>query len=122
MRDLLLDRPSPDVDLMVEGDGVAMARRLVEEVSGRLVVHGEFRTARIYIDLLVEAVRREGLLDQLNPEIDQCRQQGSGRLGRPARVGVDPDGLVIDLADGLDLRAGEAAGSVGALAAEVLPT
>jgi tRNA nucleotidyltransferase (CCA-adding enzyme) len=47
VRDLLLDRPSPDVDLMVEGDGVAMARRLVEEVSGRLVVHGEFRTARI---------------------------------------------------------------------------
>jgi tRNA nucleotidyltransferase (CCA-adding enzyme) len=47
VRDLLLDRPSPDVDLMVEGDGIVIARSLVDEVSGRLVVHPEFGTARI---------------------------------------------------------------------------
>jgi tRNA nucleotidyltransferase (CCA-adding enzyme) len=47
VRDLLLDRLSPDLDLMVEGDGVAFARRLSEEVGGRLVAHPEFGTASI---------------------------------------------------------------------------
>jgi tRNA nucleotidyltransferase (CCA-adding enzyme) len=47
VRDLLLDRPPADVDLLVEGDGVAFARRLSEEVGGSLVVHAEFGTASI---------------------------------------------------------------------------
>jgi tRNA nucleotidyltransferase (CCA-adding enzyme) len=47
VRDVLLGRPGPDVDLLVEGDGVAFARRLAEELGGRLVVHPEFATASI---------------------------------------------------------------------------
>src|SRR5262249_29329256 len=47
VRDLLLGLTPLDVDLLVEGDGVAFARRLHEEVGGRLVVHGAFRTASI---------------------------------------------------------------------------
>jgi tRNA nucleotidyltransferase (CCA-adding enzyme) len=47
VRDLLLGRTAPDVDLLVEGDGVTFARRLHEEVGGRLVIHGAFRTASI---------------------------------------------------------------------------
>jgi len=46
-RDLLLDRPPADVDLLVAGDGVAFARRLSEEVGGRVAVHREFGTASI---------------------------------------------------------------------------
>ncbi len=37
----------PDVDLVVEGDGVAFARRLAEEIGGTLLVHGSFGTASI---------------------------------------------------------------------------
>jgi len=47
VRDLLLGHTAPDVDLMVEGDGVAFARRLHEEVGGRLVIHAAFKTASI---------------------------------------------------------------------------
>lgn len=47
VRDLLLGLTGPDVDLLVEGDGVTFARRLHEEVGGRLVIHGAFRTASI---------------------------------------------------------------------------
>lgn len=47
VRDLLLDNAPPDVDLVVEGDGVAFARRLAEEIGGTLLVHGSFGTASI---------------------------------------------------------------------------
>src|SRR5438067_341753 len=41
----------------------------------------------------------ERLLDELDPELDQRLDQSPGDLGRPARVGVDADGLVVDRAD-----------------------
>jgi tRNA nucleotidyltransferase (CCA-adding enzyme) len=48
VRDLLLERLAPDVDILVEGDAVAFARRLLDEVGGgRLVVHEKFGTASI---------------------------------------------------------------------------
>jgi tRNA nucleotidyltransferase (CCA-adding enzyme) len=47
VRDLLLGRPAPDLDLVVEGDGIAFARRLAAEVGGTLLVHGGFGTASI---------------------------------------------------------------------------
>jgi len=34
----------PDLDLVVEGDGVAFGRRLAEETGGHLVVHAAFGT------------------------------------------------------------------------------
>jgi tRNA nucleotidyltransferase (CCA-adding enzyme) len=46
-RDLLLDRAAPDVDLLVEGDGVGFARRLREEIGGGVAVHETFGTASI---------------------------------------------------------------------------
>jgi tRNA nucleotidyltransferase (CCA-adding enzyme) len=51
VRDLLRDetagRRFADLDLVVEGDGIAFARRLAEEVGGHLVVHAGFGTASI---------------------------------------------------------------------------
>ena len=47
VRDLLLGATPPDVDLVVEGDGVTFARRLAEEIGGTLLVHGSFGTASI---------------------------------------------------------------------------
>lgn len=37
----------PDVDLVVEGDGIAFARRLAKETGGHLVVHVAFGTATL---------------------------------------------------------------------------
>ncbi len=45
VRDLLLERPSEDVDLVVEGDGIAFAQALAAETGGRTHPHPPFLTA-----------------------------------------------------------------------------
>lgn len=47
VRDFLLERRAPDIDLVVEGDGLQFTRRLAEEVGGGLVVHPDFGTASV---------------------------------------------------------------------------
>jgi tRNA nucleotidyltransferase (CCA-adding enzyme) len=47
VRDLLTGARAPDVDLVVEGDGIAFARRLAEEIGGTVLVHRSFGTASI---------------------------------------------------------------------------
>ena len=47
VRDLMLGRVALDIDLVVEGDGIAFARRLSEETGGALTVHEGFGTASI---------------------------------------------------------------------------
>jgi tRNA nucleotidyltransferase (CCA-adding enzyme) len=47
VRDLLMGGDAPDVDLVVEGDGIAFARRLGDEIGGTVLVHGGFGTASI---------------------------------------------------------------------------
>ena len=52
VRDLLTgaappDVDLPDVDLVIEGDGVTFARRLAEEIGGTVLVHRSFGTASI---------------------------------------------------------------------------
>jgi tRNA nucleotidyltransferase (CCA-adding enzyme) len=45
VRDLLLERENRDLDLVVEGDGVAFAEALAQRVGGRVRVHRAFLTA-----------------------------------------------------------------------------
>jgi len=45
VRDLLLELPNEDVDLVVEGDGIAFARALADSMGGEVTVHDEFGTA-----------------------------------------------------------------------------
>ncbi len=45
VRDLLLLRPNFDVDLSVEGDGIAFAKTLAERLGGRVRPHPKFKTA-----------------------------------------------------------------------------
>jgi tRNA nucleotidyltransferase (CCA-adding enzyme) len=47
VRDLLTGAAPPDVDLVIEGDGVDFARRLAEEIGGTVLVHRSFGTASI---------------------------------------------------------------------------
>lgn len=48
VRDLLLDRPAPaDVDLVVDGDGVAFAQAWGAQTGGAVTVHERFGTAKI---------------------------------------------------------------------------
>jgi tRNA nucleotidyltransferase (CCA-adding enzyme) len=45
VRDLLLERENRDLDLVVEGDGIAFAEALAQRLEGRLRVHRAFLTA-----------------------------------------------------------------------------
>jgi tRNA nucleotidyltransferase (CCA-adding enzyme) len=46
VRDLILERPSQDFDLVVEGDAIALARQLQERYGGRLTTHARFGTGK----------------------------------------------------------------------------
>lgn len=45
VRDILLERENDDVDIVVEGDGIALARRLQKYYGGELTPHEQFGTA-----------------------------------------------------------------------------
>jgi tRNA nucleotidyltransferase (CCA-adding enzyme) len=46
VRDLLLGLPSTDFDLVVEGNAIALARRVAAALGGRVVAHQRFGTAK----------------------------------------------------------------------------
>jgi len=50
VRDLLLEKPSMDFDLVVEGDAIALAKALRSRFGGRVTKHDRFRTAKWFID------------------------------------------------------------------------
>lgn len=49
VRDLILNRPSLDFDIVVEGDAISLARALVQRYGGRLTSHGRFGTAKWFL-------------------------------------------------------------------------
>ncbi len=46
VRDLLLERPSYDFDIVVEGDAIQLARALAAQYGGRITSHSRFGTAK----------------------------------------------------------------------------
>jgi tRNA nucleotidyltransferase (CCA-adding enzyme) len=50
VRDLLLDYPSQDFDLVVEGDAISLAEAIQAEYGGRITTHSRFGTAKWFID------------------------------------------------------------------------
>ena len=49
VRDLLLDRPGLDFDLVVEGDAIQLANSLAEKYGGRVTSHTRFGTSKWHI-------------------------------------------------------------------------
>jgi tRNA nucleotidyltransferase (CCA-adding enzyme) len=89
VRDLLLGVTPPDVDLVVEGAGVAFARRLREEIGGTLLVHGSFGTASI------EGGRAPAGAALGRVDVASARRERYPAAG--ALPEVEPAGLVEDL-------------------------
>lgn len=50
VRDLLLERPSSDFDIVVEGDAIVLARALEERYGGRVTTHARFGTAKWFLE------------------------------------------------------------------------
>ena len=75
VRDLLLRRRNLDVDIVVEGDAIRLARRLASEAGARLVTHVRFGTASVIgetwrVDLTTlrsETYERPGALPAVGP-------------------------------------------------------
>lgn len=49
VRDVLMNHRNLDVDLVVEGDGIAFGRRVVKELGGKLTYHERFGTAAVVL-------------------------------------------------------------------------
>ncbi|HNR01920.1 MAG TPA: CBS domain-containing protein [Anaerolineaceae bacterium] len=63
VRDLLLERPSLDFDIVVEGDALQFAQSLAQQYGGRVIPHKRFSTAKWQIKNF-----RSGLLKKMGVE------------------------------------------------------
>ena len=71
VRDLLLGSSIVDVDMVIEGDGIALARRLAAELGGRVIPHRRFGTAKWLLSPEVwQQVAGRVSQDDLPPSID----------------------------------------------------
>ncbi len=118
VRDLLLERPVKDLDLVVEGDAQALASTVAARLDGRVVARSQFGTATVRLskqslDLVTarrETYPRPGALPQVTPssiEDDLARRDFTINamalpLTGPARRGLlDPHGGRADLSAGV---------------------
>ena len=118
VRDLLLDRPAADLDLVVEGDALELVRSLAIDQGGEAVVHPRFGTATyrngtLSFDLATartETYSRPGVLPKVRPgpiEEDLARRDFTVnamalRLSPPdAGTLLDRFGSRQDVEDGL---------------------
>ncbi|NJL95560.1 MAG: CBS domain-containing protein, partial [Anaerolineae bacterium] len=71
VRDLLLGRPNLDIDLVVEGDAIALAQALQHNLGGTLHAHRQFGTAKWLLDdQLAAKLGFPQAAEQLPPTID----------------------------------------------------
>lgn len=66
VRDLLLQAPSMDLDLVIEGDAIALAKSLAEMFGGRISSHQRFGTAKWHLDPANSDFRSALMLDNNN--------------------------------------------------------
>jgi len=75
VRDLLLERANLDIDLVIEGDAIELAKQLAKLKQGKLVTHPQFNTAKLQwakwsVDLTTarsEIYEKPGALPQVTP-------------------------------------------------------
>ena len=91
VRDMLLDRPSLDFDLVVEGDAIQLANSLAEKFGGRVTSHSRFGTSKWHI-----ADHKTELLKNLESEFLVNREHGD-------TTNSDPQLNQQDLPESLDL-------------------
>ena len=68
VRDLLLDRPGLDFDLVVEGDAISLAKSLARAYGGRVTSHTRFGTAKWLLADIPEELTNELALEWQNAQ------------------------------------------------------
>ena len=82
VRDMLLGRSRTDIDLVVEGDGMAFAGRLARKVDGRFTPHPEFLTATVELP-------DGNILDVATARSETYEHPGALPRVAPASIDVD---------------------------------
>ncbi|ACI21719.1 MULTISPECIES: CBS domain-containing protein [Thermodesulfovibrio] len=70
VRDLLMRRPSPDIDIVVEGDGIAFAHELAKKIDGKVTPHPRFATAKI-----LKEIKKDGEIKRFYIDIATARTE-----------------------------------------------
>ena len=116
VRDVLMDLPVHDLDFVLEGDAVALAREVAAELGGDVVSHHAFGTASVILGpdrIDIVTARREtypypGALPQVYPgtiEDDLARRDFSINA-MAVRLGAEHEGLLDPHGGMADLKAG----------------
>ncbi len=50
VRDLVMDMPIKDIDIVIEGNAIEFAKEFSNIVGGKLIAHSEFKTASVIVD------------------------------------------------------------------------
>jgi tRNA nucleotidyltransferase (CCA-adding enzyme) len=117
LRDLMLERPSLDIDIAVEGDAPALARQLAEASGGRAIIHPAFLTATVripgqtprpgfHLDLITarsETYPRPGALPTVRPATirDDLLRRDFTINALALRLNGPEAGEILDPTDGL---------------------
>lgn len=108
VRDLLLEKPSMDFDLVVEGDAIALAKALRSRFGGRVTTHDRFRTAKWFIDKnhpkLIQEFQKfsaeesaNSLLEEIPPTLDFVTARTEFYTHPTALPMVEPSSIKLDL-------------------------
>ena len=94
VRDLLLENPSArflalDVDIVIEGDAIAFARRMEELYGGRVVPHRQFGTAKWLLDDPAFSAKLGDLPAGMGGS-DSSDSSGGGGSSKPGADGLPP--------------------------------
>lgn len=120
VRDLLLKRPSLDIDIVVEGDAIRVAKTMCERWNGTLEVHTQFGTATLtpgntdlpkvdFVTARRETYQGSGTLPivQSGSISDDLRRRDFSINALAMRLEQTTFGTIVDETDGLaDLEAG----------------
>jgi tRNA nucleotidyltransferase (CCA-adding enzyme) len=117
VRDILLGEPSFDVDIVVEGDAIALAGALADELGGRVRAHDKFGTAAVLygederVDVVTarsESYDAPGALPTVEPgSIDEDLHRRDFTINAMAVSLKAEPGLLVDPFEGRsDLEAG----------------
>ena len=81
VRDLLLGRPSNDLDIIVEGDAIELGDALVRKYGGKLTAHHKFHTA-------VWTLERD-ILDLISARSESYPYPGALPVVKPSNIDAD---------------------------------
>jgi len=111
VRDLLLERTTLDLDLVVEGDAINLAHRLAQDCPGEITTHPRFNTAKLQwdkwsVDLATarsETYIKPGALPSVKPGSLRSDLFRRDFTINTMAIHLDPNhyGNLIDLYDGM---------------------